>query len=57
MSAVTERRRYTSAQGTVRSISEAELQRRFAAGTIRLEGVDSDEAANSVTYWYCPADE
>jgi hypothetical protein len=36
-----------------RHVREAEYQRR--AGALRLEGVDGDETANTVTYWYCGA--
>ena len=35
-----------------RKVSRAERNRMREAGTIRLEGVDGDEDANSVTYWY-----
>jgi hypothetical protein len=35
-----------------RQVSEAELRRIQAASGVRLEGVDGDEDANSVTYWY-----
>lgn len=35
-----------------RKISRAEMVRMRNAGTIRFDGVDGDEAANTVTYWY-----
>lgn len=35
-----------------RKISRAEMVRMRNAGTIRFEGVDGDEEANTVTYWY-----
>jgi hypothetical protein len=35
-----------------RQVSRAEMVRMRAAGTIRFDGVDGDENANTVTYWY-----
>lgn len=33
-------------------VSEAVLQEKLRRGTHVLEGVDGDEEANTVTYWY-----
>ena len=35
-----------------RKVSRAVRNTMRNAGTIRLEGVDGDEVANTVTYWY-----
>lgn len=35
-----------------RRCSTSEVQRLTDAGTIEFEGVDGDEYANTVTYWY-----
>jgi hypothetical protein len=35
-----------------RAAGTAEVCRMLDRGTIRLEGVDGDEDANTVTYWY-----
>jgi len=32
--------------------STSEVRRLIDAGTIEMEGVDGDEYANTVTYWY-----
>jgi hypothetical protein len=37
-----------------REASKSEVRRRLAADRIVFEGVDGDEAANTVTYWYRP---
>jgi hypothetical protein len=37
--------------------STSEVRRLIAVGTIELEGVDGDEYANTVTYWYRRAEE
>ena len=53
MSAHTEVYMVERTDGTgYRKISRSERNRMRNAGTIRMEGVDGDEAANTVTYWY-----
>ena len=38
--------------GSYRTGSASAIGRRLDAGTLRLAGVDGDEEANTVTYWY-----
>jgi len=43
--------------GSYRRCYLSEVTPRLRAGRIRLEGMDADEEANTVTYWYCRSTE